>query len=88
MRGGMRRTHKPKFLVQFGIVGSLSGSLIYGKSDRKLYGRDDLEFMLRMANPFHADEMLYGIDQLRRGQMTLIEMSHTDGKVGIRVKRN
>ena len=88
MRSGMRHTYKPKFWVQFGIVGSLSGSLIYGKSDRKLYGRDDLEFMLRMANPFHADEMLCGIDHLRRGQMTLIEMSHADGKVGIRVKRN
>ena len=81
----MRR--KPRFYVDFVVVGALSDKQYVGKSEKRLYTFDDLEFWFRLANPFYADEWMLAAKMLRRHEGTIIKVKHQNGIQGIRITR-
>lgn len=78
---------KPRYYVEFAVVGQLKEGEVSGKSDKRLYTYDDLEFMFRLANPFYADEWMLGVKMLRRHQFTILKVKHANGLQVIRVIR-
>lgn len=78
---------KPRYYVDFAIVGKIADAECVGKSDKRLYTFDDLEFWFRLANPFYADEWMLAAKMLRRRESTVIKVRHENGIQGIRITR-
>ena len=81
----MRR--KPRFYVEFAVAGVMSDKQYVGKSEKRLYTFDDLEFWFRLTNPFYADEWMLAAKMLRRHEGTIIKVKHENGIQGIRITR-
>lgn len=81
----MRR--KPRFYIDFAVAGVISNAQYVGKSEKRLYTFDDLEFWFRLANPFYADEWMLAAKMLRRRESTVIKVKHENGIQGIRITR-
>lgn len=78
---------KPRYYVQFAVLGVIDNGQAVGKSERRLYTYDDLEFMFRLANPFSADDWMIAVSMLRRRQSTLIKVNFKNAVQGIRITR-
>ena len=78
---------KPRYYIDFVVVGNIENCSCVGRSDKRLYTFDDLEFWFRLANPFYADEWMLVTKMLRRHQSTVIKVQHKNGIQGIRITR-
>ena len=78
---------KPRYYIEFAVVGVIEDAQCIGKSQKRLYTFDDLEFWFRLANPFCADEWMLAAKMLRRRQSTVIKVQHKNGIQGIKITR-
>lgn len=81
----MRR--KPRFYIDFAVAGVVSSKQYVGKSQKRLYTFDDLEFWFRLANPFSSDEWMLAAKMLKRHESIVIKVRHAHGIQGIRITR-
>ena len=78
---------KPRYYIEFAVAGVVGNSQAYGKSTKRLYTYDDLEFMFRLANPFGSDEWMLAAKMLRRRQSTVIKVNFNNALLVIKITR-
>lgn len=78
---------KPRYYIEFAVAGVIADAQCIGKSQKRLYTSEDIEFWFRLANPFCADEWMLAAKLLRRHESTVIKVNYKNGIQGIRITR-